>query len=171
MPRRLDENFVHVAPAPVLAWLERLDYRVACGVEVPGCVLVLARIATSDVSAREALAQVDPRVAHLETLLAALRGRGYVFVDLIRVSALLALEHPREPPHHAGAVSSLAPLASSDLTGFPLPSIRIPAATALISASPAATNMATRKPATKDSAMAVCTADAVSPFKPSGTCA
>src|SRR5918997_1230724 len=171
MSKPLDENFVHVAPAPVLARLERLDYRVVCGVEVLGCVLVLASIAASDVSAREALAQANPRVSHPQTILTTLRGRGCVFVDLVGVRAPLPLEHPGEPPHHAGAVSSPARLASSDLTARPLPSIRSPAATALTSASAAATNMAVRKPATKASSMALCTAAAVSPSRPSGTSA
>jgi hypothetical protein len=67
----LDEGFVHIAPLPVLARLERLDDRVPSVKEVLRSVLILRRIAAADMAADEANAQVDPLLAHLETLLAA----------------------------------------------------------------------------------------------------
>src|SRR3712207_3207359 len=98
-------------------------------------VLVLGRVAAADVPAGQALAQVYPGIAHLQALLAPLRGWRYVFVDLARVRATLrkTSEHQVPPPVfrcrafllrqgrdpyslYAGAVSPSAPLASPDLT-------------------------------------------------------
>jgi hypothetical protein len=80
----LQEDFIHVAPAPVLSRLERLDYRVPGGVEVLRGMFVLGCVATTHVAAREALSELDPRVAHLQALFAALR-RGLHVPDLVRV--------------------------------------------------------------------------------------
>src|SRR4051794_8814714 len=66
---RLDVDLIHIAPAPVFARLERLDDRMASGVEVLGGVLVLRGVAAADVPANQALAQVDPGVPDLQAIL------------------------------------------------------------------------------------------------------
>src|SRR5437867_4877765 len=68
-------HFIDIAPAPGFTGLERGDDRVLGGLEVPGGVLILRAIAASDVTAGAAQAQLHPRVAHLETFLAALAAR------------------------------------------------------------------------------------------------
>jgi hypothetical protein len=45
------------------------------GVKVFGGVLILGRIAATDVAATQAQAQVDPFIAHLQALFAAVRMR------------------------------------------------------------------------------------------------
>lgn len=45
------------------------------GTKVPGCVLVLRRIAAADMTASEAQAQVHPPLTHLDALLANMRVR------------------------------------------------------------------------------------------------
>jgi hypothetical protein len=87
-PVKLDEHLVHVAPPPVLSRLEGLDYGVIRGMEVPGRMFVLGRVAASDVPADEAL-------------LAALGARGDV-VDLPQVRA-----PRRRPSKHGSLLSTL----------------------------------------------------------------
>ncbi len=55
-------------------------------VEMLGCVLVLRRVATANMSADKAQAQVNPTIAHLYTLFADMLGGGSYF-DLVEVSA------------------------------------------------------------------------------------
>src|SRR5829696_590658 len=109
---RLHDDLLHVAPDPVLSGLEGLDYRVLGGVEVPGRVLVWRLVAASYVPADEALAQVDPGVAHLQALLAALGARGDV-PDLIQVRALWRGRTEQIFPFQTGCwqlpISKLAP--------------------------------------------------------------
>src|SRR5918993_688620 len=69
---RLHRDLVDEAPHPVLTRLERLHDRVRGGVEVLRRVLVLRGIATTDVAANAAEPQMDPGVADLQALLAAL---------------------------------------------------------------------------------------------------
>src|SRR5215210_3343416 len=78
------DDLVHIAPDPVLPRLEGLYERVPGGVEVLGRVFVLGVVATSYVSADQALPKMDPGVAHLQALLAAVRARLYV-LDLVQV--------------------------------------------------------------------------------------
>jgi hypothetical protein len=66
------EEFVNIAPSPLFTRLQGFYYRVPGGVKVPGRMLVLRRIAAADVAASLAKPQVHPRVAHLQTFLAAL---------------------------------------------------------------------------------------------------
>src|SRR5262245_9540072 len=68
-------HLVNVAVAPVLARLEGLDDRMPGCVEVLRGVLILARVPAADVSATAAKPQMYPRIACLQTLLAALRAR------------------------------------------------------------------------------------------------
>ena len=71
----LEEDLVHVAPAPVLIRLERLDDGVPGGVEVGGGVPVLRVVAAADVPADLAQAQVHPLVAYPQAVLAAVGAR------------------------------------------------------------------------------------------------
>jgi hypothetical protein len=71
-------DLVDVAPDPILPGLEGLDQRMLRGVEVFGSMFVLGAVATSNVAAAHALAQVHPRVARLEALLTALGAWLYV---------------------------------------------------------------------------------------------
>src|SRR5450631_3139046 len=72
---RSDVGVVHVAPSPVLARLEGLDDRVLDGIEVRARVLVLRGVAAADMAAGQTQAQMDPAVARLQAVLAALRAR------------------------------------------------------------------------------------------------
>src|SRR5690348_2731128 len=83
----LEVHLVHVAPAPVLARLERLDDRVTGRVEVFGGMPVLRVIAAADVAADQTFAQMDPAVAHLQALLAAVATRGHV-ANFVQVRAI-----------------------------------------------------------------------------------
>ena len=71
----LENDFVHVAPDPIFAGLDGLHQGVMRSVKMLGGVLVLGRIATAHVSALQAQAQVNPRVAGFQTLLATLAER------------------------------------------------------------------------------------------------
>jgi hypothetical protein len=79
--REVDLDFVNEAPAPVFAGLEGAHDRVLGAVEMLGGVLVLGRVAAADVAALHAQAEVDPGVAHLQALFAALGVRRY-FVNV-----------------------------------------------------------------------------------------
>src|SRR3989449_11582074 len=70
VPLLSHRDLVHVAPAPVLARLERAHDRMLHRPEVLRRVLVLRRVAAPDVPAREAEPQVHPRVADAQALLA-----------------------------------------------------------------------------------------------------
>jgi hypothetical protein len=59
-------------------------------VEVFGGVLVLGRIAATDMAADQAQAQVDPGISHLEAFLATFAA-GRDFVDLLYVRACWCL--------------------------------------------------------------------------------
>src|SRR5215472_10533631 len=82
----VDLDFINIAPAPILARLERADDRMLRLVEVLGGVLVLRGVAAPDVAAGQAQAQVDPGVAHFEAFFTAVGLRFHV-VYLIEVSA------------------------------------------------------------------------------------
>jgi len=71
-------DFVHVAPAPVLARLERLHDGMLGLIKVFGGMLVLGRIAAADVAARETFPEMDPGVAHLQAFLATFTARRYL---------------------------------------------------------------------------------------------
>jgi hypothetical protein len=76
------EHVVHITPAPIFAWLERLDNWVLRLVKMFGCMLVLGRITAAHVPALQAKTQVHPAVAHFQTLLATLAARLH-FMNLI----------------------------------------------------------------------------------------
>ena len=82
----LEIGLVDVAPLPICAG-KRLHDGVTRRFEVPGGMPVRRRIAASDVSASEALPQLDPAASCFQTLLTALRTWFY-FSNLICMSAL-----------------------------------------------------------------------------------
>src|ERR1700733_7754296 len=84
---KLHRQLIDVAPAPVLARLERGDDWVARGVEVLGGMPVLGIIAAADVAAGPAQAQVHPGVAGLQAFLAPI-GVAAVGLDLRKVRAV-----------------------------------------------------------------------------------
>ena len=86
----LHGELVDVAPDPVFVWLERLDQRVARGVEVLGGVLVRRRVAAVDLPAGQAEAQVQPRAADLHTFAAP---RGCLRIDVADLVQMRALGH------------------------------------------------------------------------------
>jgi hypothetical protein len=103
-----------------------------CSVAWKCSVAVEALIATTNVIADQALPEMHPRFSHPHTILAALRRCLYV-PDLVRVAALLTLQHVENPPQ-TGAVLPLGLSVSSAL--LPLPSIIIAVANALAMAMP-----------------------------------
>src|SRR6476659_490685 len=72
--RRLEEQLVHVAPAPVLAGLEAPHDGVAGRMEVLGGMSAWRVVATADVAALLTQPQVDPAAARGQTFLATSRG-------------------------------------------------------------------------------------------------
>jgi hypothetical protein len=83
---RFEKDLVYVAPAPFLIRLERLDYGVAAAVEVFGGMFVLGVVAAAYVAALHTEAQVNPRVAYRQAILAAVRAWGNL-VDLVKMFA------------------------------------------------------------------------------------
>ena len=73
---RSDVGIVDIAPAPVLARLERLDDRVPGGVGVSASVPERRRVAAADLSAGQAQPQMHPRGAQAQAFRAALGVRG-----------------------------------------------------------------------------------------------
>jgi hypothetical protein len=69
------KGFVHIAPTPVLPWLKGLHDRMLGLMEVFGSVLVLGRVAATNVAADQTFPQVDPGIAHLQTFLASFAAR------------------------------------------------------------------------------------------------
>src|SRR6185295_6475301 len=84
---RVQLDFVHVAPAPVLTGLEAPYHRVIRAVEMLGRVLVRGGVTASHVAAGETEAQVHPPIAALQALFAALRSAGRDILDQVEVAA------------------------------------------------------------------------------------
>jgi hypothetical protein len=83
----LFQNYlIHVAPAPVLAWLERLHDGMFCAVKVFCGVLVLGGIAAAYVAANQAEAEMHPGLAHFQAFLASVSA-GSHFADFLYVRA------------------------------------------------------------------------------------
>ncbi len=64
-------HLVLIAPAPVLAWLERSDDGMLRGMEMLGGVPILGAIATADITAGHAQPQMEPGITGLQTVLTA----------------------------------------------------------------------------------------------------
>src|SRR6266705_6902446 len=85
--RRLHDDLIDEAPAPVLARLEAADDRMMDLPEVLGGVLVGRVVAATHMTARQAQTEVNPFTSHRQTLFAAVGGsRGHV-ANLIQVRA------------------------------------------------------------------------------------
>lgn len=59
----LPADLVDITPAPIFAGLERLNDRVLRFMEMFGCVLIFGGVATADVAADKAEAQMHPAIA------------------------------------------------------------------------------------------------------------
>ena len=70
-----DLGFIDVAPAPSLGWIVALDDGVACRLEVPRRVAIGRVVATADMAAGPAQAQMLPGRAAFEAFLAPERAR------------------------------------------------------------------------------------------------
>jgi hypothetical protein len=89
-------GFVYVAPHPRLARLNRAHQRMLDGMKMLGSVLVLGGIATSDMPANHAHAQVDPRIARLHAVFTDMLV-GFLDFDLIQMSALVRHGSSKSP--------------------------------------------------------------------------
>jgi hypothetical protein len=92
----IQEDFIHIAPAPVFAGLERFYDRVFRLLKMLGGMPVLGRIATADMAADKTFPQMDPGISRFEALLAAL-ATGFHLLDFsqVRTTRLWHLRPPR----------------------------------------------------------------------------
>ena len=82
-----ERNLVDVAPAPVLAGLERTNDRVRRGVVVRGRVPVGGVVAAADMPAGQADPEMQPFAARAQAILAAVnRRRQLADADLVQVA-------------------------------------------------------------------------------------
>ena len=86
--RGFEEQFIDVAPAPVFPWLEGLDYRIVCGVEMLCRVFVGRVVTATDVTTAKAETQVHPPAACAEALLAPFGCSRFDVANLVEMSAL-----------------------------------------------------------------------------------
>ena len=68
--RLIDKYFIYIAPAPVLTRLEGLNDGMFALAKVFGGMFVLRGIAAPNMATAEALPQMNPGIAHLQTFLA-----------------------------------------------------------------------------------------------------
>jgi len=68
--RGFEEQLIDIAPAPVLATLEGLDYWIVRGVKMLRCVFVGGVVTATNVTTAKAQTQVHPPAASAEALLA-----------------------------------------------------------------------------------------------------
>jgi hypothetical protein len=87
LSRRLEHDLVDVAPAPVFTRLEGLDNGMAGRMEMAGSVFVFRGVATANVPADKALAQVYPGIANFQAVLAAISTRRN-FSNLVEVRTI-----------------------------------------------------------------------------------
>ena len=88
-------DFVHITPDPRLPRLIGTDQRVLSLVEMFGRVLVLRRVSTTHMSAREAEAQMNPRIAGLHAVFAHMFVR-FFDLDLVQVRTFFRHRSLRE---------------------------------------------------------------------------
>jgi hypothetical protein len=79
-------DLVHITPDPAFSRLDRANQRMLRFVEMLDRMLVLGRVATPHVSAREAKTQVNPRIAGLGTIFTHMFV-GFSDFDLTKVGA------------------------------------------------------------------------------------
>jgi len=87
-------NEVHIAPDPRLSRLNRAHERVFRMLKVPGCVLVLRRVAAADIPTFKAESQMDPPVTGFHAFFTNMLFRGGD-PDPIEMFALRHLASPR----------------------------------------------------------------------------
>src|ERR1700733_7401128 len=73
--RQIEQNFIHVTPAPAFGRIVAFDDRMSGGVEMLGGMLVGRIVAAADMTATAADAQMQPYAAALQAFLAAERAR------------------------------------------------------------------------------------------------
>src|SRR5438552_9363343 len=83
----IEVHLIYLAPAPLLARLERFDDGVTALVEVLGGVLVLRVVAAAHVPTGHTEAKVYPCIPHLQAVFAAVRAGPNVSY-LVKVGAL-----------------------------------------------------------------------------------
>jgi hypothetical protein len=86
---RLEHNLIDVAPHPILARLDRLHQGMMIGVIVLARVFILRRIAAAYMPAGQTHSQMNPVIADLQTLFAAIRSRR----DIARLINMCACCH------------------------------------------------------------------------------
>src|SRR5882757_2258017 len=101
--RKIEQDFIDIAPAPAFRRIVALDDWMLGGVEVLGGMLVGGIVAAADVTATAADPQMQPLAAALEAFLATKRARRDI-ADAGDVSA--AFCHPRPLPYSAGFAAS-----------------------------------------------------------------
>src|SRR6266700_2014078 len=92
--RKIEQDFIDIAPAPAFRRIIALDDRMLGGVEVLGRVLVGGIVAAADMTAAAADPQMQPLATALEAFLATKRARRDI-ADAGDVDA--AFCHPRPP--------------------------------------------------------------------------
>lgn len=80
-------QLVHVTPDPSFSRLDGTDQRMLSFVKMLGCMLVFGRVATANLPANKAQAEVDPLIAHLHTFLTDMLF-GLSNFDLIKMGTL-----------------------------------------------------------------------------------
>src|SRR5262249_17776325 len=110
---KIEHDLVHVAPPPTFRRIVALDDRVAGGMEMLGCVPVRRIVTATDVAARPAKAQMNPRRSQFQAFLASAIA-GLHVADAFEMSARLPHDYPSHNcPADAGLrtiVQSLAPV-------------------------------------------------------------
>src|SRR6266576_569407 len=94
--RKIEQDFIDIAPAPAFRRIVTLDDRMLGGVEVLGGMLVGGIVAAADMTAAAADPQMQPLAAALEAFLATKRARRDI-ADAGDVSATLC--HPLSLPY------------------------------------------------------------------------
>ena len=85
-------HLVDVAPPPLLSGFDGTHHRMARAVKVLCGVLVFRVVATRNMTAHQAHAQMHPTIAHVNTLLTNMRGGSQKF-NLIKMGTLLLHEY------------------------------------------------------------------------------
>jgi hypothetical protein len=91
--RLLQKNLVHVAPLPGFSRLKRLHDGMFGLMKMLGRMLVFGRVTTAHMAANKALPQMDPGIAHLQTLFAAVAAGRHLANFLHVRTAALYLRH------------------------------------------------------------------------------
>src|SRR5215831_2975222 len=79
-------DLIHVAPTPVLSWLDRADDGMTCCPKVFCRVLVLRGVATANVATDHAKTKMYPDIPHLQAFFESPRV-GFDILDLTGMSA------------------------------------------------------------------------------------